>query len=126
MRTCAFSVLQNVRLGLPVVLSVGQNGVRLLELVGHRHLGQSHLSRVGNAGLVFGQPDEVDLAGVRLLGAVAPAVLLDELLRQAHQPPVVLQGFPNPLCAGVVQVRLLVSAVRGGSRVHVRCIEELS
>ena len=125
MRTCAFSVLQNVRLGLSIILSVGQHGVRLLELVGHRHFGQGHLARVGNGGLVLAQPGEVDLAGVRLLGAVAPAVLLDELLRQADQPAVVLQGFPNPLCTGVVQVRLFVPAVRGGGRVHMRCIEEL-
>ena len=110
MRSGSFSVRQQVLLRDPIILSVCCNGIFPLVFVGHRQSRRRHF-RICQRGLVRLQPRNVLLARVRS-AAVPPPVLLDELLREADEPPVVLHALAYPYGARVLHMRGLVPAAR--------------
>lgn len=110
MRSAAFSVRQQVLLRDPIILSIRCDRIFPLVFIGHRQSRRRH-SYICQCGLVRLQPRNVLLARVRS-AAVPPPVLLDELLCEADEPPVVLHTLAYPYGARVLHMRGLVPAAR--------------
>lgn len=110
MRSAAFSVRQQVLLRDLIILPVCCNRIFPLVFIWHRQSRRRHF-RICQRGLVRLQPRNVLLARVGL-AAVPPPVLLDELFRQADEPPVILHTFAYPYGARMLHMCGLVPAVR--------------